>query len=290
MRVCVCVCGGLTCAVCRLRWVVGALRARGDACHEDEHPHLQVCVCLSVCVTPSLPPSLTLSRSPSAVRDGWTAGDFHSKCDGKGATLTLVRSKEGYVFGGYTAVPWSSPWFGYGTCVRVCVSVCTHVCVSSAFKPDPHAFLFTITNAAGLPPAKVKATKRPDIAVFHSSGRLAAFGDLYIWPNAHTEADSFTHWGDAYPLPPGAADNTFLVGGEEVNKYGHPVFKVAALEVFLVVPVPPPVAFAPLDLQRNSTIEMSAGAIIYICVCIVCREFIYRLVCRLHFAFGWLRA
>jgi hypothetical protein len=60
--VCVFVCVAcLTCAVCRLRWVVGALRARGDACHEDEHPHLQVCVCLSVCVTPSLPPSPCLA-------------------------------------------------------------------------------------------------------------------------------------------------------------------------------------------------------------------------------------
>ena len=143
-------------------------------------------------MNPSLSPSLTLSRSPSGSRDGWKADDFHSKCDGKGATLTLVRSEEGYVFGGYTAVPWTSAG---GTCVRVCVSVCTHVCVSSVSKPDPHAFLFTLTNKAGLPAYKAKATKQPQYAVYHSSGWLPAFGgpDLVISSNAHTEAKSFTN-------------------------------------------------------------------------------------------------
>jgi hypothetical protein len=132
--------------------------------------------------------------------------------------------------------------------VRVFVSVCTHVCVSSGHKPDRHAFLFTLTNAAGLPPAKVKATVMPHKAVLHSSLRLAAFGggDLSIKPNAHTEAVSFIDWGNAYPLPPGAADKTFLVGGEVVTQYGFPAFKVAALEVLRVpthAVAPPPVAF-----------------------------------------------
>ena len=110
------------------------------------------------------------------------------------------------MFGGFTCEPWTS---GPGTCVRVCVSVCTHVCVSSGHKPDPRAFLFTLTNAAGLPPAKVKATKEADCAVRHDGLSLASFGlhDLDIEPNTHTKAKSFACWGDedsAYPLPPGA--------------------------------------------------------------------------------------
>jgi hypothetical protein len=186
-----------------------------------------VCVCVCVCDSLSLSPSLTLSRSPSGSRDGWEARDFHSRCDGKGATLTVVRSEEGYVFGGYASVPWASSG---GTCVRVCMSVCTHVCVSSDNKPDTHAFIYTLTNKAGLPAFKAKATKEPQYAVRHCSGYLPSFGfgpaDLHILPNAHTKAVSCTQWGRGYPLPPGAADKTFLVG--------HHNFKVAALEVFLV--------------------------------------------------------
>jgi hypothetical protein len=33
---------------------------------------------------------------------------FHDKCDEKGPTITLIKSKEyGNIFGGYTDIPWS---------------------------------------------------------------------------------------------------------------------------------------------------------------------------------------
>ena len=38
--------------------------------------------------------------------DGMTARVFHSKCDGKGPTLTLIRSADGSVFGGYVGCHW----------------------------------------------------------------------------------------------------------------------------------------------------------------------------------------
>ena len=37
--------------------------------------------------------------------DGWTASDFHSCCDNKGSTLTVIKS-ENYIFGGYTEQEW----------------------------------------------------------------------------------------------------------------------------------------------------------------------------------------
>ena len=42
-------------------------------------------------------------------RDGFAANDFHSKCNGKGATVTIVLS-DGFkhVFGGFTNVAWNS--------------------------------------------------------------------------------------------------------------------------------------------------------------------------------------
>ena len=40
-----------------------------------------------------------------ASRDGWAASNFHSCCDNKGPTLTMVKSGN-YIFGGYTEQHW----------------------------------------------------------------------------------------------------------------------------------------------------------------------------------------
>ena len=41
--------------------------------------------------------------------DGFTAAAFHSKCDKKGPTLAIIKSKKGKTFGGYTDIEWDSP-------------------------------------------------------------------------------------------------------------------------------------------------------------------------------------
>ena len=40
-----------------------------------------------------------------AKTDGWAASTFHSNCDGRGPTVTIVKVNE-YIFGGYTDVSW----------------------------------------------------------------------------------------------------------------------------------------------------------------------------------------
>ena len=37
--------------------------------------------------------------------DGWAASTFHSRCDAKGPTVTIIRVGR-YIFGGYTSVSW----------------------------------------------------------------------------------------------------------------------------------------------------------------------------------------
>ena len=37
--------------------------------------------------------------------DGWAASTFHSRCDGKGPTVTIIRVGR-YIFGGYTSKSW----------------------------------------------------------------------------------------------------------------------------------------------------------------------------------------
>lgn len=38
----------------------------------------------------------------------YLASEFHKSCDGKGATITIIRNNFGNIFGGYTNIPWSS--------------------------------------------------------------------------------------------------------------------------------------------------------------------------------------
>ena len=42
-----------------------------------------------------------------AKTDGSAASTFHSNCDGKGPTVTIIKVGN-YIFGGYTNVPWHS--------------------------------------------------------------------------------------------------------------------------------------------------------------------------------------
>lgn len=43
------------------------------------------------------------------IRDGFDAKNFHKKCDKKGETITIVKSKiHERTFGGYTDIDWDS--------------------------------------------------------------------------------------------------------------------------------------------------------------------------------------
>jgi hypothetical protein len=62
-------------------------------------------------------------------RDGFSAKNFHTKCDGHTNTLTIVKAKESSnIFGGFTTVDWESS-------------------SSGKYKSDPNAFLFSLTNS-----------------------------------------------------------------------------------------------------------------------------------------------
>ena len=58
-----------------------------------------------------------------ASRDGFDAASFHAKCDYKPGTLTIIRTTNGCIFGGYTAVEWTS---------------------EGGSKTDPRAFIFRL--------------------------------------------------------------------------------------------------------------------------------------------------
>lgn len=56
--------------------------------------------------------------------NGDSASTFHQKCDGKGATITFIKTTNGKKIGGFTMIPWTN--------------------AGGAYKEDPEAFIFSL--------------------------------------------------------------------------------------------------------------------------------------------------
>ncbi|KAL7550579.1 hypothetical protein ACHAWF_013797 [Thalassiosira exigua] len=83
--------------------------------------------------------------------------NFHSKCDGRGSTLTIIETTDGCILGGYSTTPWAS---------------------SGGFRPSNNAFLFVLSYGGGSSPCKMKLKNPEDsnAVYFHESAYGIAFG------------------------------------------------------------------------------------------------------------------
>ena len=138
-------------------------------------------------------------------RDGFGAGTFHAMCDGKGPTLTIVKSTDGYIFGGYLAIS----WFTGGKR--------TH---------DPKAFIFSLTHKT----KHSKQTNENSMQGCASYGPIFGSGDdIRISNNCNSNSGSYSNGNKTYELPSGvdggayfAGTNWFVVREIEVySVFGH---------------------------------------------------------------------
>lgn len=162
-----------------------------------------------------------------ASRDGFKAEDFHSKCDEKGATVTVVKSGS-FIFGGFTSDPW--PGSGY-------------------FRPQAReAFLFSLVNPYVLHPVKMQhvsecphtdsemksfcATQWIELPGrkwygptfgMHLRDSMLCF-DLKIVGNANIECGSRSHLGGWFECPEGMPADRFLTGSPEFPVVDYEVF------------------------------------------------------------------
>lgn len=93
-------------------------------------------------------------------RDSFSADEFHKHCNGNGRTLTVITDQNGWVFGGFAAVPWGS---GAGP------------------KRDPDAWLFSLKQMIDGPyvPEKLEPTGcESQTALYHHAGFGACFGGV----------------------------------------------------------------------------------------------------------------
>eukprot|EP01098_Paradermamoeba_levis_P015481 TRINITY_DN790_c0_g1_i3.p1 TRINITY_DN790_c0_g1~~TRINITY_DN790_c0_g1_i3.p1 ORF type:complete len:343 (+),score=100.80 TRINITY_DN790_c0_g1_i3:37-1029(+) len=148
-----------------------------------------------------------------ASRDGWSAQNFHQKCDNILGTVTLVQVGKN-VFGGYT----NSSWKGGGG----------YVC-------DGVSFLFSLRN-----PTDTHVGKRfpnhgseGQQSIFSRPSYGPTFGgghDLHIAANANTSTISYTNFGHSYSHP------TLQNGTQEIQTFfcGSYNFTPTEVEVFSI--------------------------------------------------------
>jgi hypothetical protein len=137
-----------------------------------------------------------------ASKDGFGANNFHEKCDHKPNTLTIIKSENGNVFGGFTAQTWDG----------------------NARKYDNAPFLFSLINN-DKKPVKMDFATNGHYSILCKSACGPTFGaghDLHICDKSNEVANSFSN------------PNSFLAGKTQSFLAGSHKFKVKEIEVYSI--------------------------------------------------------
>ena len=116
--------------------------------------------------------------------DGFEARSFHSKCNDKVNTITIIKSNLNHVFGGFTSAAWSS---------------------RNTYSADETAFIFSIRRNGKSENDKFMI-KKIDQAIYCQSNYGPTFGsghDIHICNQSNIYTGSFNLFGYAYNLPEG---------------------------------------------------------------------------------------
>lgn len=146
-----------------------------------------------------------------ASRDGFKGSDFHSHCDDKPNTLTIVKSKNDNIFGGYTSTPWESTQ-------------------SNSWKSDMSAFIFSVVNKENRPLLfEQQSVTNYSTCSHKSAGPIFGIGnDLIILDNSTVNLRTNRSFLETYTNPEypkgSEKERTILAGTND--------FEVQEVEVF----------------------------------------------------------
>ncbi|KAJ5074546.1 hypothetical protein M0811_01177 [Anaeramoeba ignava] len=160
----------------------------------------------------------------SAKRDGFDCKDWHDICDNKGKTLVLIKTKDNFIFGGFTQVGWTtdpSKWTEEDAYYEM------------IFFNDPNAFIFSLRNDKNnRKPKKFPINKsEEDYAIYYlpTQGPTFGFGDICF---KFTLRKGVSDFGDKYNLPKG-----IKYGTNEAKSYlagSYDKWKVDEVETYFI--------------------------------------------------------
>ncbi|XP_022805493.1 TLD domain-containing protein 1-like [Stylophora pistillata] len=152
------------------------------------------------------------ARCWHAQTDGWAASTFHSNCDGRGPTVTIIKVNS-YIFGGYTDVSWG----GAGSC--------------AGYSSSSKAFTFSLYNDRGYNAVKLTQYRNQQYAMYRCNTYGPTFGgpgyhDIYISNDAGNGQNSYTLCGKTYSTPTGYSTGNcgFFTGGYNFSPTDIEVF------------------------------------------------------------------
>jgi len=154
-------------------------------------------------------------------RDGRKDSTFHSKCDNKGPTLTVIETTEEHIIGGYSDVNWYRN-YNYN---------------SQQHHQSNKAFLYAISKNGEFTPSKMKLNGSSNEYAIYSgqNGYGPTFGVGYDF-RVHGQT-LYLKTGNTYQSPPSQ-----LLGSRTLN--------IKEMEVFQVVP---PLTSNPRPRQKAKT-------------------------------------
>ncbi|KAJ5069258.1 hypothetical protein M0811_11743 [Anaeramoeba ignava] len=153
-----------------------------------------------------------MKKGFSAKRDGFNSQNWHSKVGGKGKTLVIIKTKDNFIFGGFTKVGFNG---------------------NPGYIGDSNAFIFSLRNDKGdRIPAKFTYNGN-GYAIYSRSDLGPVFGDDYndflLGSNLQP---GYSHFGRSYNLP-----NGINYGTNESKSYlagSHNSWVVDELESYFI--------------------------------------------------------
>lgn len=161
---------------------------------------------LELCNLTNIPTKKSLPLLYQASRDGFKASDFHAKVDGIQGTLTIIRTVDDFIFGGYTEINWEG---------------------TSAVLYDPNSFIFSFINNFNNSVKMNIKNALNSIVTRSSNGPIFGTGyDIYISDKSNINSDSYSYIS-GYEMPSFGYSTTLLAGSYN--------FKTFEIEVYSVI-------------------------------------------------------
>ena len=145
---------------------------------------------------------------------GFGAKDFHAKCDNVDKTLTLIKTTQSFIFGGYTSVAWDS---------------------SNQFKQDQDAYVFSLVNKDDKPIRLNFDAYNGNYSIYCGSSYGPVFGagkDFQIADNSQENMKSLSNLGYSYGYKNAHFPYKYKSSEAQAFLAGSYNFQISEIEVY----------------------------------------------------------